>query len=87
VILGIWDGIATGNYSDLPTWPVVPQDQLQPYIDDAANQIEFITAPANTTYGALRAKYGRPEPYKLKYIEVCVAGGRCRGQPQADART
>jgi alpha-N-arabinofuranosidase len=48
----------------------VPQDQLQPYIDDAVNQIEFITAPANTTYGALRAKYGRAEPYKLKYVEV-----------------
>jgi alpha-N-arabinofuranosidase len=71
IILGIWDGISIGDYSYLPGWPTVPQDQLQPYIDDAANEIEFIIGdPDKTTYGRLRASLGRREPYSLKYVEV-----------------
>ncbi|KDQ51115.1 glycoside hydrolase family 51 protein [Jaapia argillacea MUCL 33604] len=70
-ILGIWSGISIQNYSDLTTWPVVPEADLQPYIDDAINQIEFITADASTNeWGALRASLGREQPYALQYIEV-----------------
>jgi alpha-L-arabinofuranosidase len=73
MILGIWDGIAAGNYSDLPSWPIVPEDQLQPYIDSAINEIEFLTGDASTNeWAALRAEYGREEPFQLKYIEVSV---------------
>ncbi|EIM91767.1 glycoside hydrolase [Stereum hirsutum FP-91666 SS1] len=71
VILGVWDGISIGDYSDLPDWPILPQDQLQPYIDDVVNEIEFITADAETNeWGALRASLGRAEPYALHYIEI-----------------
>ncbi|KZS88917.1 glycoside hydrolase [Sistotremastrum niveocremeum HHB9708] len=70
-ILAIWSGIATANYSDLTTWPIVPEADLQPYIDDAINEIEFITEDAKTNKNAaLRAQLGREEPYALKYIEV-----------------
>lgn len=70
---GIWSGISVANYSDLSTWPVVPEADLQPYIDDALNEIEFIVGDAKTTkYGQLRASLGREEPYSLKYIEVYV---------------
>lgn len=73
VILGVWDGISIGDYSDLPDWPILPQDQLQPYIDDVVNEIEFITADAETNeWGALRASLGRAEPYALHYIEMYV---------------
>jgi alpha-N-arabinofuranosidase len=51
--------------------PVVPEGQLQPYIQEAINEIQFITGDANTNQWAkLRAQYGHPEPYKLKYIEI-----------------
>ncbi|EJU05666.1 glycoside hydrolase [Dacryopinax primogenitus] len=70
-ILGVWAGVSIGNYSDLPDWPIVPQDQLQPYIDDVINEIHFITDPENTSeWAALRAEYGHPAPYNLTYIEV-----------------
>lgn len=59
--------------TDLDTWPIIPEEDLQPYIDDVVNEIEFITGDASTTeYGKLRASYGRTEPYVLKYIEMSV---------------
>lgn len=69
--IGTSAGLAIGDYADLSTFPVVPEDQLQPYVQEAINQIEFITGDAKTNeWAKLRAKYGHPEPYKLKYIEI-----------------
>ncbi|KAJ7194659.1 glycoside hydrolase [Mycena pura] len=70
-ILGVWDGISIANYSDLSTWPVVPEADLQPYVDDVLNELEFIVGDAKTTEGGkLRASLGRTEPYSLKFIEI-----------------
>ncbi|KAG8728503.1 hypothetical protein FRC11_010929, partial [Ceratobasidium sp. 423] len=63
-ILGIWAGYALGGET-------VPEAQIQTYVQDAINEIQFITGDANTNQWAkLRAQYGRQAPYKLKYIEV-----------------
>ncbi|CAF1014166.1 unnamed protein product [Adineta ricciae] len=49
----------------------VPQDQLQPYIDEVINEIDFITAPADANrMGALRKHLGRSEPFVVKYVEI-----------------
>ncbi|KAF8204203.1 glycoside hydrolase [Mycena galopus ATCC 62051] len=70
-ILGVWDGTSTANYSDLTTWSVVPEADLQPYIDDVLNELEFIVGDAETTAGGkLRASFGRTTPYALKFIEI-----------------
>lgn len=70
---GVWDGISIANYSDLSTWPVVPEADLQPYIDDVLAELEFITGDAKTTTGGkLRASLGREDPYALRFIEMCV---------------
>lgn len=36
-------------------------------IEDAAHWVEYCNAPAGTRYADLRAKYGHPEPFKVKY--------------------
>jgi alpha-N-arabinofuranosidase len=46
------------------------ESQLQPYIQEALDAIEFITGSNNTQYGALRASLGHPTPWKLKYVEI-----------------
>ncbi|THU89381.1 glycoside hydrolase [Dendrothele bispora CBS 962.96] len=69
-ILGVWSGISTQNYSEFSTWPIVPEADLQPYIDDVLNEIEFIVGDANTTWGSVRASLGRTEPYALRFIEI-----------------
>ncbi|MBD5778347.1 alpha-L-arabinofuranosidase [Pelagicoccus sp. NFK12] len=36
-------------------------------IDDASNWVEYCNAPVGTYYADLRAKYGNPEPFDVKY--------------------
>ncbi|MGC4031930.1 MAG: alpha-L-arabinofuranosidase C-terminal domain-containing protein [Tepidisphaeraceae bacterium] len=48
----------------------VPLDQLQPYIDNALNAIEYARGPVTSKWGAERVKMGHPEPFKLNYIEI-----------------
>ena len=48
----------------------VPQDQLQPYIDDCLDLIEFANGPADSKWGKVRAEMGHPAPFNMKYIGV-----------------
>ena len=48
----------------------IPVDELQPYIQDALDLIEFANGDTDTEWGALRAEMGHPEPFNLKYIGV-----------------
>lgn len=48
----------------------VPVDQLNPYIQDALDLIEFANGPATSTWGKVRAEMGHPEPFNLKYIGI-----------------
>ena len=51
--------------------PVEPGPLLEPYVQDALDEIEYLTADAGTSHwGALRAKDGHPAPFALKYIEI-----------------
>ena len=45
-------------------------DDLQPYIDDALDLIEFANGPVSSKWGALRAKMGHPQPFNLKEIGI-----------------
>jgi alpha-L-arabinofuranosidase len=47
-----------------------PLDQLQPYIQDALDLIEFANGDTNTVWGAQRAALGHPEPFHLKMLGV-----------------
>lgn len=49
----------------------VPQSNINAFVQDAINEIQFVTGDASTNQWAkLRAQYGRTEPYKVKYIEI-----------------
>lgn len=48
----------------------VPMDELQPYIDDCLDLIEFANGPANSKWGKIRAEMGHPAPFNMKYIGV-----------------
>ena len=43
---------------------------LKPYVDDALDEIEYVTGDVNTKWGAKRAQDGHPAPFKLSYIEI-----------------
>ena len=45
-------------------------EDLQPYVQEALEQIEYVIGDTNTTWGARRAKDGHPAPFPLRYVEV-----------------
>jgi alpha-N-arabinofuranosidase len=49
---------------------VVAMDELQPYIDDALDLIEFANGSINTKWGKLRSEMGHPAPFNMKFIGV-----------------
>jgi alpha-N-arabinofuranosidase len=49
---------------------VKPGSDLEPYVQDALDELEYVTGSVDTKWGALRAKGGHPEPFKLTYVEI-----------------
>ncbi|AFL90596.1 alpha-L-arabinofuranosidase [Terriglobus roseus DSM 18391] len=43
---------------------------MQPFVDDALDEIEFVIGDTSTKWGAVRAKLGHPAPFPLHYVEV-----------------
>lgn len=52
------------------TAEVVPLENLDPYVQDALDLIEFANGSAETTWGKKRAEMGHPEPFNLKVMGV-----------------
>jgi alpha-N-arabinofuranosidase len=64
-ILAVYAGYSLNQQS------IPPGSLLQPYVQDAMDEVEYLTGDAKSTYwGAIRAKDGHPEPFRLKYIEI-----------------
>jgi alpha-N-arabinofuranosidase len=50
---------------------VIPAgDKLQPYVQEALDEIEYVTGDASTKWGAQRIKDGHPNPLNLHYVEI-----------------
>jgi alpha-N-arabinofuranosidase len=49
---------------------VRPGPDLEPYVQDALDEIEYVTGPADTKWGAVRARDGHPAPFTLRYVEI-----------------
>jgi alpha-L-arabinofuranosidase len=62
-LLAVWAGYTLNG-------TVVPQDQLAPYVTEAVNEIHYATDPTSTSWGAMRAADGHPQPFDLLGVEV-----------------
>ena len=52
------------------TAELVPLDELEPYIQDALDLIEFANGDINTPWGKVRAEMGHPAPFNLKMMGI-----------------
>lgn len=43
---------------------------LEPYVQDALDEIEYVSGSADTKWGAVRAKNGHPAAFPLHYVEI-----------------
>ncbi len=69
------------NSNVIPAGP-----QLEPYVQDALDEIEYITGDVGTKWGAQRAKDGHPAPFKLTYVEIGNEDSLNGGTRTYDAR-
>jgi alpha-L-arabinofuranosidase len=47
-----------------------PGPALTPFVEDALDEIEFVTGDTATKWGAVRAKLGHPAPFPVQYVEI-----------------
>jgi alpha-N-arabinofuranosidase len=74
-VLAVYAGLNLDNARDLKTG-----DALKPLIQDALDEIEYVSGAATTEWGAKRAKDGHPAPFKLTYVEIGNEDFLNRGQ-------
>ncbi|MBB1284309.1 alpha-L-arabinofuranosidase [Flavisolibacter sp. BT320] len=49
---------------------VVPLEELDPYVQEALDLIEFANGDTTTTWGKVRAEMGHPAPFNLKMLGI-----------------
>ena len=49
---------------------VEPGPALEPYVQDALDEIEYVTGSTSTKWGSERARDGHPAPFPLHYVEI-----------------
>lgn len=63
-LLAVYAGYSLGQQH------VQPGSALEPYVQDAIDEIEYVTGSTKTKWGAVRAKNGHPKPFPLTFVEV-----------------
>jgi alpha-L-arabinofuranosidase len=72
VNVGLWHGGLT------------PVEELQPWIDECLNALEYANGDVTTKYGALRAKNGHPAPFNIEYLEIGNENNQPNPREQSD---
>jgi alpha-N-arabinofuranosidase len=62
--------LSCGMACQFNTAELVPMDQLDPYIQDALDLIEFANGSADSKWGKIRVQMGHPAPFNLKMVGV-----------------
>ena len=52
------------------TGELVAMEDMEPYLQDALDLIEFANGPVESRWGRVRAEMGHPEPFRLKYLGI-----------------
>lgn len=62
--------LSCGIACQFNTGELVPMEDLDPYVQDAIDLIEFANGSIDTPWGKVRNEMGHPEPFNLKYIGI-----------------
>jgi len=65
-VLAVYAGYSLPPKGEL----VKPGPDLAPYVQDALDEIEYVTGAPDTKWGAVRAANGHPAPFQLTYVEI-----------------
>lgn len=62
--------LSCGMACQFNTGELVPMNELDPYVQDALDLIEFANGPVDSHWGKIRKDMGHPEPFHMKYIGI-----------------
>lgn len=62
--------INCGMACQFNTAQLAPLDELEPYVQDALDLIEFANGPTTSEWGKKRAEMGHPEPFNMKMLGI-----------------
>ncbi|MEN9907809.1 MAG: hypothetical protein RLZZ540_950 [Bacteroidota bacterium] len=62
--------LSCGMACQFNTGELVPLEDLDPYVQDALDLIEFANGSVETPWGKIRSEMGHPKPFNLKFIGV-----------------
>ncbi|QOG01232.1 alpha-L-arabinofuranosidase C-terminal domain-containing protein [Flavobacterium sp. MDT1-60] len=62
--------LSCGMACQYNTGQLAPLEELDPYVQDALDLIEFANGSEDTAWGKLRSDMGHPKPFGLQYIGV-----------------
>jgi len=63
-VLAVYAGYSLGGTH------VATGKDLEPYVQSALDEVEYVTGDVSTRWGAMRARDGHPAPFPLRYIEI-----------------
>jgi alpha-N-arabinofuranosidase len=63
-VLGVYAGYSLGGMH------INSGPDLEPYVQEALEEIEYVSGDPSTPWGARRARDGHPKPFKLTYVEI-----------------
>lgn len=61
-LLAVWAGKSYGG--------IVSGSDLEPFVDDIMNEMEYLFGSEDTHYGKMRVQNGRKKPWKVDYVEI-----------------
>lgn len=62
--------LSCGMACQFNTGEIVAVGELDPYVQDAIDLVEFANGDINTPWGKVRSDMGHPKPFNMKYIGV-----------------
>ena len=69
-MLAVYGGYSLADKDHPRGTTVTPGPQLQPFVDDAVEEVQYAIGGADTKWGAQRAADGHPAPFHIEYIEI-----------------
>ena len=80
-VLAVYAGLHIDNGRN-----IISGDALKPFVQDALDEIEYITGDNSTKWGAARIKDGHLDPFKLPYVEIGNEDNLNNGTPTYNGR-
>ncbi|MGC3992482.1 MAG: alpha-L-arabinofuranosidase C-terminal domain-containing protein [Chthoniobacteraceae bacterium] len=69
-VLAVYAGYSLPSKEHRGGITVPTGDAMKPYVEEALDEIEYVTGGPETKWGARRIADGHPQPFSLQYVEI-----------------